>query len=156
MFILHFCVFLVFSQNAGSHYFHDAFQVFESGFPGGKKIPGYRIRLKFEPKILWIQVIVRHIFHGNWTQATLSRGLDQPTFTLILLRVELDWYSTCKPLTITLLLPLPPLTLITLTLTIIFLYMYPPPTQMLTMTHFFVMPYVLGTHYLTLVCHYYP
>ena len=34
------------------------------------------------------------------------------------------------------------------------LYMYPPPTQMLIITPFFVMPYVPGTHYLTLLCHY--
>ena len=32
--------------------------------------------------------------------------------------------------------------------------MYPPPTQMLIITPFFVMPYVPGTHYYTLLCHY--
>ena len=34
----------------------------------------------------------------------------------------------------------------------IFLYMYRPPTQMLPFQ--FVMPYVPGTHYLTLLHHY--
>ena len=34
------------------------------------------------------------------------------------------------------------------------LYMCPPPTQMLIITPFFVMPYVPGTHYLTLLRRY--
>ena len=41
-----------------------------------------------------------------------------------------------------------------LVLIVIFLYMCPPATQMLIITPFFVMPYIPGTHYLTLLHHY--
>ena len=58
------------------------------------------------------------------------------------------------PFFLTLLLRLPLLTLTPLVLIIIFLYMCPPATQMLIITPFFVMPYVPGTHYLTLLHHY--
>ena len=58
------------------------------------------------------------------------------------------------PFFLTLLLRLPLLTLTPLVLIIIFLYICPPATQMLIITPFFVMPYVPGTHYLTLLHHY--
>ena len=65
----------------------------------------------------------------------------------------INWFMVC-PFLLTLIIPLPPLSLTPLTLTILFLYMCPPPTQMLITTPLFVMPYVPGTHYLTLLCHY--
>ena len=61
-----------------------------------------------------------------------------------------SWFMV-GPFFITLLLPLPPLTLITLAVNIIFLYLHPSPTQMFIITPFYVMPYVPGTHYLTVM-----
>ena len=64
-----------------------------------------------------------------------------------------NWFMAC-PFILTLILPHPPLTLITLAVTISFSTCTLLPHKCLLLLLFFVMLYVPGTHYFTLLCHY--
>ena len=91
-----------------------------------------------------------------WISSIFALRLDKLHLCTVSMRscvTYINWFMVC-PFFLTLVIPLPPLSLTPLTLTILFLYIYPPPTQMIIITPFFVMPYVPGTHYLTLLRHY--